>query len=58
MFSQSSEGGDGGGGSGVVEGLEGDEVHQVALRRCHAVWEEVDECVEELRSLSVRLVHV
>lgn len=38
--------------------LEGDQVHQVALRGRHAVGEEVDECVKELRSLSVRLVYV
>lgn len=43
---------------GRWEGLEGDEVHQVALRWGHAVWEEVDERVEELRPLSVRLVYV
>lgn len=40
------------------EGLEGDEVHQVALGWGHAVREEVDERVEELRPLSVRLVYV
>lgn len=40
------------------EGLKGDEVHQVALGRRHAVGEEVDERVEELRALGVRLVHV
>lgn len=44
--------------SRVREGLEGDEIHQVALGRRHAVREEVDECVEELRSLCVCLVHV
>lgn len=38
--------------------LEGDQVHQVALRGRHAVGEEVDERVKELRSLSVRLVYV
>lgn len=38
--------------------LEGDEVDQVALGGGHAVWKEVDERVEELRSPSVRLVHV
>lgn len=41
-----------------MTGLEGDEVDQVALGRGHAVWEEVDERVEELRPLSVRLVYV
>lgn len=39
-------------------GLERDEVHQVALGRSHAVREEVDERVEELSPLSVRLVYV
>lgn len=39
-------------------GLEGDEVDQVALGRGHTVWEEVDERVEELRPLGVRLVYV
>lgn len=39
-------------------GLESDEVNQVALGRGHAVREEVDKRVEELRPLSVRLVHV
>lgn len=38
--------------------LKGDEVHQVALGRSHAVREEVDQGVEELRPLGVRLVHV
>lgn len=40
------------------EGLERDEVDQVALGRSHAVGEEVDERVEELRPLSVCLVYV
>lgn len=39
-------------------GLKRDEVYQVALGRSHAVREEVDEGVEELRPLSVRLVDV
>lgn len=43
---------------GEGEGLEGDEVDQVALGRGHAFWKEVDEGVEELRPLSVGLVHV
>lgn len=38
--------------------LERDEVYQVALGRGHAVRKEVDECVEELRPLSVRLVYI
>lgn len=38
--------------------LECDEVYQVALGRSHAFGEEVDEGVEELRPLSVRLVHI
>lgn len=44
----------------VVEGemLKGDEVYQVALRRRHAVWKEVDQRVKELRPLSVRLIDV
>lgn len=41
-----------------VGGLKRDEVYQVALGRSHAFWEEVDEGVEELRPLSVRLVHI
>ncbi len=40
------------------EGLECDEVYQVALGRGHAVREEVDERVEELSPLSVRLIYV
>lgn len=40
------------------EGLERDKVYQVALRWSHAVWEEVDERIEELCPLSVRLVYV
>lgn len=43
---------------GGGRGLKRDEVHQVALGRSHAVREEVDEGVEELRPLSVRLVYV
>lgn len=43
---------------GEDDWLEGDEVYQVALGRRHAVREEVDECVEELRPLSVRLIDV
>ena len=39
-------------------GLQGDEVDQVALGRGHAVWEEVDERVEELGALGIRLVNV
>lgn len=40
------------------EGLERDEVYQVALRWSHAVREEVDERIEELRPLSIRLIYV
>lgn len=44
--------------SGEQRGLKRDEVYQVALRGSHAVREEVDEGVEELCPLSVRLVDV
>lgn len=43
-------------GGGAV--LKGDEVHQVAFGWSHAVREEVDQGVEELRPLGIRLVHV
>ncbi|TNN37518.1 hypothetical protein EYF80_052313 [Liparis tanakae] len=50
--------GGGGGASEEGAGLERDEVDQVALGRSHAVRKEVDERVEEMRPLSVRLVHI
>lgn len=51
------------GGQSVGQGegrevLKSDEVHQVAFGRSHAVREEVDQGVEELRPLGVRLVYV
>lgn len=45
-------------GVGRWAGLERDQVHQVAFGRSHAVREEVDERVEELRPLGVGLVDV
>lgn len=40
------------------EVLKGDEIHQVAFGWSHAVREEVDQGVKELRSLGVGLVYV
>lgn len=38
--------------------LQGDEVHKVTLGWGHIVREEIDERIEELRALGIRLIHV
>lgn len=42
----------------VIAPLQRDEVHQVAFRRGHVVWEEVDQRVKQLSSLGICVVNV